>query len=332
MVDLKAWGANLLAPGSGFLVKAFDKAKEWKDNAVKAAKAAKDKLSAGKTVVAGAAAATVVQSGYEPPKGKVWAQPAVVFIVAFFLFLYLRFIGLKTVANYILITAACPLIFGVIFKEPKKGYIVLSLPAFIWILETFKMLTPANTIFAAGTTATLVLVAFEKTRDFAGKVLTVGVFLLGGILIFWLSTWAQTMMKISFPFIITFFLLISYFIYILTRPGKWKWLALIVNFLFFFVILVTPTVVSLPDSPFYTAIEAQRQGMFGVYNSIVGAGKQVYKGVINVNKNNFKSTSAEDLANKGTADPAGAEDHNFFHCSQIRSDPRSVSGTIHNRD
>ncbi len=289
MVDLKAWGANLIAPGSGFLVKAFDKAKEWKDKAVEAAKIAKEKISKGKTYATGVAASTVVQAGYEAPKGKVWAQPGVVFVIAFFLFLYLRFIGVRTLANWILISASASLVVGVIFKEPKKGFVVLLLPVLIWFLQTVNMLTSTNIILSVGIVAILVVWTFERTREFANKVLTVLIFLFGGIILFWLSVWAQSMLKFQFPNFVTTFLILAYLFVIAVWPSPkdqkgpnvLKWIALFANLLFFVTILLAPTTVSLispPGTPLYVSVYAVRQGWFDSFNTLLKTGKEVYKG------------------------------------------------------
>jgi hypothetical protein len=60
--------------------------------------------------------------------------------------------------------------------------------------------------------------------------------------------------------------------------------------------------------------------------------KEADKMKINIDKDHFIAAPAEDLANEGTADPAGAEDDYFIHYCQIRSGPRSVCGTVHNMD
>jgi len=295
MVDLKATAANIIAPGSGFFVRMADKAKELKERAAEKARALKERIAESRTgraaaAVGGAMAAAPIQAGYEPAKGKIWAQPGVVFVIAFFLFLYLRFIGVRTLANWILISASASLIVGVIFKEPKKGFVVLLLPVLVWFLESVNMLTSTNIILAVGITATLVVWTFEKTRDFANKVLTVLIVLFGGIILFWLSVWAQTMMNVPLPNFATTFLIVTYLFVIAVWPKRTdqkgpntlKWVALFVNLLFFVTILLAPTTVSLispPGTPLYESVYAVRQGWFDSFNTLFKAGQQVAKGI-----------------------------------------------------
>ncbi|VVB81458.1 Uncharacterised protein [uncultured archaeon] len=286
MVDLKAAAANVIAPGSGFFVKLADKAKEMKDSAVDAARNAKKNISDRLAKVSTATNVAAAQAGYAPSK-KMWAQPAIVFLVALVLFLYFRFLGMSSLANWIMISAVTAIVIGIVFKEPGKGLFFLFIPPVFWLLDKFSMWTPANSAIALGIVVLVFLGTFQNARIFVDKILTVLAFVFGGILLFWLSAWAQMQLNTPVPHFITTGLILGYFCIIAFMPSKdsqgkptmIKWVALLVNILFFSLIIVTPGLFAPPNSPLSAAIESQRQAWYDSYNYVFKAGQQVAKGL-----------------------------------------------------
>ncbi len=211
---------------------------------------------------------------------KLFAQPAMVFVISLVLFLYLRYIKMNSIANWILISGLISIIIGIIFKEPKKGLLFLLVPLLIGFLNMMNLVTPANSIIVVGFVSMLILLTFEKTREFVNKVLNVGVYVAGGVLIFWLSAWAQVQIGVSYPHIVTTTLMIAYFSFVLFKKEKpaIKFSAIVVNILFFFVIFTMPTIIAPQDSAFYNSVESQRAAWVDMLSGVGLMGKEIYKG------------------------------------------------------
>ncbi|MBW2970018.1 hypothetical protein KY319_02745, partial [Candidatus Woesearchaeota archaeon] len=242
----------------------------------KALKEAKEREKKAKAGVETATAATDKSN-----VKKLLAQPAVILIVGIFAFLYLRFSGYTTLSNWVGISVLGSVVIGVIFKEPKKGFIFLLLPFMIGFLDYLKMLTPMNTILTVSFTAMVMLLSFDVARQKINVILNFGVYMIGGFLIFFLSAWAQMQLGTSFPHIITTILILCYFVFVLVAQKKFyvKFLAVMINVCFFVVIFSVPTLIGNPDSAVYNAVIAQRDAWINMYSSGITAGKQVVKGV-----------------------------------------------------
>lgn len=281
--EKKAAGAGVAAifgaPTEGMVAQEAMKAKQ----AAEQRKALEKELSEAKKREASArsAQAPAPTVPVAPVSGKkLFAQPAVILIIAVFMFLYLRFSGMKSLANWVLISALISIVIGIIFKEPKKGFLFLLVPVIIGFLNMMNMVTPANSIIVVGFVSMLILLTFEKTRDAVNKILNILVYVAGGILIFWLSAWTQIQLGTSYPQIVTTTLMIAYFGFVVFKKEKpaLKFLAVFANIAFFFLLFIVPTVFAPPNSALYNSIESQRTAWIDMYEGLKSIGGEVYKG------------------------------------------------------
>jgi len=238
---------------------------------------------------AGAGAAAVTSAARSPPPAsapsghapaqRVWTQPAIVLIVGFFVYLYFRMQGFATLARWTLLAVIASAIVGVIFGEPKKALLVLVLPAMIWFLDRMNMLTPANSSLAMAGVVLILLFSFDVAREWINKISHLGIFVFGGILIFWLSAAAQSQLGIEYPHLITTALMLAWIFYVVSRPTPWKWLVIPIYAILFFIFFTTPEVFSPPGSPLYTSIISQRDAWNEMFSAFGLVGKEVARGV-----------------------------------------------------
>jgi hypothetical protein len=197
-----------------------------------------------------------------------------------FLWFLLNMYNFRTLANWVLVSVITYVMVSIIFKEPKKSLVLFLLPIIIWFLDMLKMLTPANSAVATGFVVAVMLLTFDIARDFVGKALTVGTFVLGGIIIFWMSAWAQMQMGNAYPHIVSTILMFGYFMWMLTRKGNLKWAALLVNFLFFASLFAVPSLFAgRPGSPLRDATDAQLAAWNDMFAKFGLFGRQAYKAV-----------------------------------------------------
>ncbi len=243
---------------------------------------------AGAAVGAGAAAAMrtpapVYAPAYSAPvsRGKLWGQPAVILVVGFLIFLYLRNLGFNQMAFWVLFPAITAALVSIIFKEPQKALIVLLLPLIIWFLSLTNMMTPFWSTFAVVAVGLIMLLSFDVAREFINKTITVLVYWLGAVIIFLLSAWGQMQMGVVNVHIITTTLTIGYFVWVLTRQTRasLKLIAILLNLLFFTVLFFQPLTFGAPGSPFYEAAVSQRSAWVSMFEKTALFGKQIAKEV-----------------------------------------------------
>ncbi len=205
--------------------------------------------------------------------------PTVMFVVGIFLWLLLRMYGFGKLANWVMFSVIAALLISLIFKEPRKSFIVFLLPILIWLLDRLNMSTPTNNSIAVSFVLAIMLLTFDVARTSISRLLEVGAYLGGGVLIFWMSAWAQMELGNAYPHIITTVVMFGYFMWVLTRKGGLKWAAVVINVLFFTSLFVVPSIYAPPGSPFRDATDSQIDAWYSMFGLLGRAGQEVVKGV-----------------------------------------------------
>ncbi len=239
-------------------------------------KSLKDKLKAAKGLVKKFGGAV---AGAFAKLGGAALGPTAMFVVGGFLWLLLRMYGFGKLANWVLFSVIAALLISLIFKEPRKSFIVFLLPILIWLLERLNMSTPANNSIAVSFVLAIMLLTFDVARQFISRLLELGAYLGGGVLIFWMSAWAQMELGNAYPHIITTVVMFGYFMWVLTRKGGLKWAAVVINILFFTSLFMVPSLYAPPGSPFRDSTDAQLDAWFNMFGLLGRAGQEVVKGV-----------------------------------------------------
>jgi len=269
---MKRWGANVVAPGSGFLVGLAQKLK----------KVPAGVKVAGGAAIAGAAAvsAAPAREEYAPRVGGgrtqyPFAQAGLFLIVGFLTYFLLSNYGFRQYAIWAVVFG---FLAAVVRVWPKQGFFaVFGIISYV-SLSSLGLLTGLN--FTITVFLTVLLILFATWPEKVEKFFALIILIFGGLGIFFLSSWFQQWIGWAWPNILTTILMIAYVALVFaadsTKGKKLGWSMLILNVLFFYLLFFTTfwTFICRPDSPCGIAAEGQHAAWVSGYQKIVSGGQE----------------------------------------------------------